>query len=422
MSIIARGGEQEANQARLNEGYQPGMLYAPDCWHSASGGVELKQMEESMAIPGIAERVKGSGVYWIRWTDAAGSRHHEKAGRQGDAISLLAKRKRAVLLGRKQPELLRGKPVTFDDLCAEALEHSRAENSDKQTYELGTRIEQILAVFKGRRADSIKKTEILKWLTEQAEARDWAASTRNRWQATFSLIFRVGVDNERIERNPAAKIRRKTENNDRVRYLSDAEESAILTAIEERFPEFLPHFLLSVHTGMRQSEQYSLRWSQVDFDRRQLHLGKTKNGHPRVIPLNAVAVEALEQLRKADRAKGRGLVFPSARTGTSLQGSRGWFPTALEAAKVTDYTWHCNRHTFASRLVMADVNLRTVAELLGHRTLQMVMRYSHLAPEHTASAVDRLVTRSSGAVVTKSATGCFDGNQAATDEAVNAIQ
>ena len=84
-------------------------------------------------------------------------------------------------------------------------------------------------------------------------------------------------------------------------------------------------------------------------------------------------------------------VFPSARSGGALQGSRGWFPGALEAAKIERFTWHCNRHTFASRLVMAGVALRTVAELLGRRTLQMVIRYSHLAPEHQASAVDRLV-------------------------------
>jgi site-specific recombinase XerD len=84
-------------------------------------------------------------------------------------------------------------------------------------------------------------------------------------------------------------------------------------------------------------------------------------------------------------------VFPSVRTGESLQGSRGWFPSALEEAKIEGYTWHCNHHTFASRLVMAGVDLRTVAELLGHRTLQMVMRCFHLAPEHQESAINRLV-------------------------------
>lgn len=129
----------------------------------------------------------------------------------------------------------------------------------------------------------------------------------------------------------------------------------------------------------------------MDFEHKQLHLLHTKNGDPRTIPLNSVALDALREMHGPKEPLGKAPVFPSARTGDALQGSRGWFSTALEEAKIADYTWHCNRHTFASRLVMAGVDLRTVAELLGHRTLQMVMRYSHLAPEHQASAVDKLV-------------------------------
>ena len=124
-----------------------------------------------------------------------------------------------------------------------------------------------------------------------------------------------------------------------------------------------------------------LDWGQVDFERRQIHLPKTKNGDPRTIPLNSIALTALKDLDGRGKKMRPTPVFPSIRTGESLQGSRGWFPRALEEAKIEGYTWHCNRHTFASRLVMAGVDLRTVAELLGHRTLQMVMRYSHLAPE-----------------------------------------
>jgi integrase len=60
--------------------------------------------------------------------------------------------------------------------------------------------------------------------------------------------------------------------------------------------EFLPHFLLSLHTGMRMSEQYWLHWNQVDLERRQLHPSKTKNGDPPVIPLNPVVLAALDQL------------------------------------------------------------------------------------------------------------------------------
>jgi site-specific recombinase XerD len=105
--------------------------------------------------------------------------------------------------------------------------------------------------------------------------------------------------------------------------------------------------------------------------------------------LNTTALAALNALK----TDGDGHVFPSARyEGEGLQGSRGWFVSALKDAKISDYTWHCNRHTFASRLVMAGVDLRTVGELLGHKSLSMTMRYAHLAPAHNAAAVDRLVS------------------------------
>jgi hypothetical protein len=102
----------------------------------------------------------------------------------------------------------------------------------------------------------------IRWLTEQAEVRDWKSSSRNRWQAAFSLIFRVGIDSEKITKNPAADIKRKTENNNRVRSLSDEEECALL---KETDPRFRSHLLPSIHTGIRMSEQYSLRWPQGRF-------------------------------------------------------------------------------------------------------------------------------------------------------------
>jgi site-specific recombinase XerD len=62
----------------------------------------------------------------------------------------------------------------------------------------------------------------------------------------------------------------------------------------------------------------------------------------------------------------------------------------LKDAKVTNFSWHCLRHTFAGRLVMAGVDIRTVQELLGHKTIAMTVRYSHLAPKHILAAVERL--------------------------------
>jgi site-specific recombinase XerD len=77
--------------------------------------------------------------------------------------------------------------------------------------------------------------------------------------------------------------------------------------------------------------------------------------------------------------------------GEPLDNPRKWFVPALEEAKIEEFNWHDLRHTFASRLVMAGVDLRTVQQLMGHKTIQMTVRYSHLAPEHQLDAVERLV-------------------------------
>ena len=163
-----------------------------------------------------------------------------------------------------------------------------------------------------------------------------------------------------------------------MRFLSDEEEQALLQVTD---PRFHSHLLLSIHTGIRMSEQYSLKWPQVDFERRHLYLPRTKNGDPRDVPLNATALAALEQLRSSSDGD---FVFPHA------ESPRGWFLGAVGRTALKDYTWHCNRHTFASRLVMAGVDLHTVGELLGHRTAQMTKRYAHLSVNHKQSAVERI--------------------------------
>jgi integrase len=350
-----------------------------------------QQRTDTTPIRGIYERKPGSGVWWIRWTGSNGKLHREKAGRRSDAKTLIDKRRTETLQQKKLPEQFRRK-VTFDSLCDDALEHSSATNNGKVTHDLELKIIKLRPIFGPAEAATISKQDIVRWLTQQTQTRGWAASTRNRWQAAFSLIFRVGIDNERIDRNPAAQIRRKTENNGRVRFLSDKEEMDLRRVILKRCPAQIPTLDIALNSGTRASEQFSLKWSQVDLDRRILTLPKTKNGSVRHIPINSVAARAFAALY-ADR-KGSEAVFPSKRNdGAALVSARGWFKPALKAAGVEGFTWHCLRHTFASRLAMAGVDIRTVGELLGHKTLAMTMRYAHLAPAHNAAAVDKLVPR-----------------------------
>ena len=374
----------------------------------------MRDRKSSKKVRGVFERVKGSGVWWIQYFDASGRRRREKAGRRSDAVTLLSKRRTEKLQRKKLPENLRAKPVTFADLLGDAVEHSRTENGERSTRELELKYETLRPFFGSRAAEEITKQEIVRWLTSAAAKRKWAPATKNRWQAAFSLAFRVGIENEKIDKNPAARIGRTRENNGRVRFLSEEEESTLRMAIASRSPQHVPAFDLSLHSGMRSSEQFSLRWPQIDWHRCILTLPRTKNGKPRHISLNAVAIEALRTLK--DRHEKQNPDSPWAHLneeGERLRGHRDWFEPALKDSGVHDYSWHCNRHTFASRLVMAGVDLRTVGELLGHRTPGMTWRYSHLAPSHQQRAVDRLVPEGH-----PTKTGAQSATRTATDTVV----
>ena len=340
---------------------------------------------------GIYERVPGSGVWWIQYTDAQGRRRREKAGLYSSAEKLLDKRHTQTLQGKKLPETLRAKAVTFGELLDDALEYSKSENGARTTNEIRIKYDVLRPVFGTRPAVDIEKQEIRRWLVSRGAQEGWKRATMMRWHAAISLAYSQGMANNRIEKNPVARMfkkRKVDEDNGRTRFLSEVEENAICAKLQEEHPECIPAFVLSLHTGMRAGEQFSLQWNQVHWEGRKLHLYKTKNGTARDIDLNSVALGALTTLKAW--AGNSPLVHVSEK-GESLTRYRDWFNAAVESAGLTYYTWHCNRHTFASRLVMAGVPLRTVGELLGHRSPAMTWRYSHLAPSHRQDAVARLV-------------------------------
>ena len=116
-------------------------------------------------LRGIYEDPKGSNIWWIQYFDLQRKRHREKVGRREAAINLLAIRRSEKIEGRKLPPPRQA--VLFRALCADALEHSRAENTSKSTHELGC-INHLLPVFGDRVAEEITKQEIVRWLTDQS--------------------------------------------------------------------------------------------------------------------------------------------------------------------------------------------------------------------------------------------------------------
>lgn len=137
---------------------------------------------------------------------------------------------------------------------------------------------------------------------------------------------------------------------------------------------------------------YSLTWEMVDWNGRMLHIPTTKNGEPLHVPLNQAALIALKAIHHGNKA---GRVFASGRTGEPLTNSRYWFEKAVAKSGVKNFVWHDLRHCFASKLRMKGAKLEDIAELLGHKSLTMTKRYSHLGPNQlheVAALLDSLST------------------------------
>jgi len=141
-------------------------------------------------------------------------------------------------------------------------------------------------------------------------------------------------------------------------------------------------------TGARQGEILSLTWQQVDFSRNAIRLEDTKNGERRALPLVSHAYNELRNLHEV-RRNDTDLVFPRTDGRQPVYIVTDW-NKALEQAHVEDFRFHDLRHSAASYLAMNGATLAEIAEILGHKTLQMVKRYTHLSDQHTAKVVERM--------------------------------
>jgi len=147
---------------------------------------------------------------------------------------------------------------------------------------------------------------------------------------------------------------------------------------------------VALHTGLRQSNEFHLLWADVNFDTVTITVRRSKSGEAYHVPMNEDVRAALRDLPSRLRSE---WVFPSD-TGKTPVDAKNYmhrvFNPALKRARIAGFRWHDLRHTFASRLVMAGVDIRTVQELMGHKTLAMTLRYAHLSPAHRLDAVQRL--------------------------------
>lgn len=225
-----------------------------------------------------------------------------------------------------------------------------------------------------------------------------SAATMNRYIAAISVVFSYGYKSlDWLSNNPMEKIRKYTEPRGRQRYLSDDERERLLAACQEsKNPILYPVVLLAITTGARKNEILSLKWSDVNLyvrpDAGVAVLQDTKNGERRTI---AIVEPALSILRDMAQMRGSAeYLFNATRTDAASGHANihhAWY-AALRRSGISDFRFHDLRHTAASYYIQNNTSLRELADILGHKTMQMTQRYAHLASDHQIAAAQRVMT------------------------------
>ena len=387
-------------------------------------------------IPGFVLRARPTGIH--SWRVQLPNRRWLTVGRVdevalSDAREAAQQRRAQAALGHVIPTRKATSEVTLREFLAETYEPWM-----KATYRgRAGQVARIRAAFRDLldlKLSDFTTARIDRWRAmrrnchpsidgrSKQNTREVSRSTVNRDISALRAALARAAEWGTLSAMPLGKIKRSAEDeNAVVRYLTDDEEARLRKALLERddarraaresanvwrrergYDEWPAHgahtdhltplVLLAVNSGLRRGELLQLRWREVDLQRRMLTVrGEgAKTGQTRHVPLNSDAIHALTAWKPV-AFESDWCVFGGSKSSTPLVAIKKGWAGVLKAATVTGFRFHDLRHTFASKLVMAGVDLNTVRELLGHKSLSMTLRYAHLAPEHKAAAVETLV-------------------------------
>lgn len=249
-----------------------------------------------------------------------------------------------------------------------------------------TSFRQLAPHFGSLYLDEISKSRLSDYVTARRRAGACGATVR-RDLATLSGLLSCAVAWDFIEINPVKAFDKKhiRESLPRTSYPNEAEVDRLVAHSSPMVGRIIC-FLAA--TGMRQEEAVSLEWSQVSVERREVRLTKTKTSSPRVVPLSD---EALRILLGTPRHITGHYVFWNG------DGRRytHFASQYRNIAKRAGVNWRCHdlRHRFASEFLMSTGDLAALQAILGHRTIAMTMKYSHLVTEHLHRAMAKVGTK-----------------------------
>ncbi|WP_373989917.1 site-specific integrase [Duganella sp. BuS-21] len=318
-------------------------------------------------------RKKGEGQYHVQIRKRGYPTQTKTFTKEADAkrwaTIIESEMERGVFVSRSEAEatLVRDVLQRFAD---EVLPTKRSEQSDK------SRIKTLIEAFGDYRLASLNSTQVAAFRDQRLQVVGPQSviheiNLLNRALKSASMDWGIALPGGL----PTAQVRKPTKPRGRERRVTQAELTKILTATEST--ELRTIIALAVETGMRRSELASLAWEEVDLKKQTAHIPMTKIDVPRTVPLSKAAIKALKEFG----VKSEGRVFALQAESISQAFERACEP---HRANIKDVRFHDLRHEATSRLFEKGINVMEVAAITGHRTLDMLKRYTHLRAEDLA--------------------------------------
>jgi|ETNmetMinimDraft_23_1059889.scaffolds.fasta_scaffold54351_2 integrase len=210
------------------------------------------------------------------------------------------------------------------------------------------------------------------------------------YMAALSHVFTIAIREwEWLEDSPIRNVRKPKRPRGRVRFLDKEEREQFLEVCKASHNSALyPVVVLALSTGARRMEIMNLTWGDIDFIRKRAIIHETKNDERRAIRLGEPVFKVIGEIQKVRRID-TNLLFPDETGRKPIDLRRAW-DKAIKEVGIEDFRFHDLRHSAASYLAMEGASLAEISAALGHKTLQMVKRYSHLSEEHTGDVVARM--------------------------------
>ena len=329
---------------------------------------------------------KGSPFYWMTFR-INGRKIAESTKTQNRKLAERIYSKKVTEIAEGKYFANEARKRTFEGLRDRYMtEHSKIYKSDSSYQRDISTFKNLSNFFAGKTLFEITPASITEYKTQRQKKGVKTATISKELETLRNALSIACRAWEWLTENPFQKVKIEKANNKVERFLTADEEKRLLDNSTARLREVIS---FALNTGARRGEIISLKWSDVDLFKRTVTFLKTKNKEIRTVPLNLTVLDLLKRKSKVKSISG--YVFPS-QAGTKRIGKNLYreFQLARKRAELQDVRIHDLRHTFATRLAQAGVDLYTISKLLGHKTLVMTTRYSHHNTESIRHGVDIL--------------------------------